>query len=135
MIRNRKNNRKGYILANAVLLVFFLMLICQIVMQNVVVASYQARLFQKETQDKLDVKTGVYRAISSINNNLATVDTSLPDGSNLVITITGNNDEKTITVSKNNLKAIVSLYCTKLNLQPASLSSYQWIIYKWVWVP
>jgi len=66
-LNNKK--RKGYIIANALLLALLLVVISQAMLQNIYSVSFQSRLFSQEIQDKLDVKAGVYIAIANTNNN------------------------------------------------------------------
>jgi len=76
LLQHGTKNKKGYITANAVLLALFVMLIVQITMQNITAVTLQSRLFQATEQDRLDVKSGVYRELSKVVANPAYTSTA-----------------------------------------------------------
>lgn len=125
--------RKGYIIANALLLALLLVVISQAMLQNIYSVSFQSRLFSQETQDKLDVKAGVYLEIANINNNPAWTrsSTSVTLNNGDIITLSTSDlytGGKMITSQRNNIRVYVYLYRTDPTLN-------KWIIYKWAWVP
>jgi len=125
--------KKGYIIANALLLALLLVIISQAMLQNIYSVSFQSRLFSQETQDKLDVKAGVYLEIANINNNpgYTRSSTSVTLNNGDLITLSTSDlytGGKMITSQRNNIKVYVYLYKTDSNLN-------KWIIYKWAWVP
>ena len=125
--------RKGYIIANALLLALLLVIISQAMLQNIYSVSFQSRLFSQETQDKLDVKAGVYLEIANINNNPAWTrsSTSVTLNNGDIITLSTSDlytGGKMITSQRNNIRVYVYLYRTDPTLN-------KWIIYKWAWVP
>jgi len=102
-------------------------------LQNIYSVSFQSRLFSQETQDKLDVKAGVYLEIANINNNpgYTRSSTSVTLNNGDLITLSTSDlytGGKMITSQRNNIKVYVYLYKTDSNLN-------KWIIYKWAWVP
>jgi len=127
--------RKGYIIANALLLALLLVIISQAMLQNIYSVSFQSRLFSQETQDKLDVKAGVYLEIANINNNpgytRSSTSVTLNNGDIITLSTSGGSSVgpiKQITSKRNNVQAIVYMYQTDATLN-------KWIIYKWIWVP
>ena len=138
LLQHGTKNKKGYITANAVLLALFVMLIVQITMQNITAVTLQSRLFQATEQDRLDVKSGVYRELSKVVANPAYTSTPYPLtlGNNAKVTVSTVNVgtstvEKTITSQKitsqkGTLQLVVNVFKTPDN---------RWIIYRWAWVP
>jgi len=130
-LNNKK--RKGYIIANALLLALLLVVISQAMLQNIYSVSFQSRLFSQEIQDKLDVKAGVYIAIANTNNNyswtISPTSMTLANGDTITLsTFFTASGFKTIISQKNNIQATVYIYQTDAALN-------KWIIYKWIWVP
>jgi len=131
-------NKKGYITANAVLLALFVMLIVQITRQNITAVTLQSRLFQATEQDRLDVKSGVYRELSKVVANLAytSAQYTLTLGNNAKVTVSTVNvgtstvekkiTSQKITSQKGTLQLVVNVFKTPDN---------RWIIYRWAWVP
>jgi len=134
LLQHGTKNKKGYITANAVLLALFVMLIVQITMQNITAVTLQSRLFQATEQDRLDVKSGVYRELSKVVANPAyttSVPYTLTLGNNAKVTVSTVNVgtstvEKKITSQKGTLQLVVNVFKTPDN---------RWIIYRWAWVP
>jgi len=133
LLQHGTKNKKGYITANAVLLALFVMLIVQITMQNITAVTMQSRLFQATEQDRLDVKSGVYRELSNIVSNPSYTSTpsTLTLGNNATVTVSTVNVgtstvEKKITSQKGSLQLVVNVFKTPDN---------RWIIYRWAWVP
>lgn len=138
LLQHGTKNKKGYITANAVLLALFVMLIVQITMQNITAVTLQSRLFQATEQDRLDVKSGVYRELSKVVANPAytSTATTLTLDNNAKVTVSTVNVgtstvEKTITSQKitsqkGTLQLVVNVFKTPDN---------RWIIYRWAWVP
>jgi len=133
LLQHGTKNKKGYITANAVLLALFVMLIVQIAMQNITAVTLQSRLFQATEQDRLDVKSGVYRELSKVVANPAYTSApyTLTLGNNAKVTVSTVNVgtstvEKKITSQKGTLQLVVNVFKTPDN---------RWIIYRWAWVP
>ena len=125
--------RKGYITANAVLLALFIMVIVQITMQNITAVTFQSRLFQATEQDRLDVKSGVYRELANVvdDPNYTSIPHDIILGNSATVTVSTQNVgtstvEKTITSQKGTLQLVVNVFKTPDN---------RWIIYRWAWVP
>ena len=138
LLQHGTKNKKGYITANAVLLALFVMLIVQITMQNITAVTLQSRLFQATEQDRLDVKSGVYRELSKVVANPAYTSTPyiLTLGNNAKVTVSTVNvgtstvekkiTSQKITSQKGTLQLVVNVFKTPDN---------RWIIYRWAWVP
>jgi len=133
LLQHGTKNKKGYITANAVLLALFVMLIVQIAMQNITAVTLQSRLFQATEQDRLDVKSGVYRELSNIVSNPAYTSApyTLTLGNNAEVTVSTVNVgtstvEKKITSQKGTLQLVVNVFQTPDN---------RWLIYRWASVP
>jgi len=138
LLQHGTKNKKGYITANAVLLALFVMLIVQITMQNITAVTLQSRLFQATEQDRLDVKSGVYRELSKVVANPAYTSTATPLtlGNNAKVTVSTVNvgtstvekkiTSQKITSQKGTLQLVVNVFKTPDN---------RWIIYRWAWVP
>lgn len=133
LLQHNDKNKKGYITANAILLALFIMLIVQITMQNITAVTMQSRLFQATEQDRLDVKSGVYRELSNIvsNPSYTSVPYTLTLGNNAKVTVSTTNvgtltTDKKITSQKGSLQLVVNVFKTPDN---------RWIIYRWAWVP
>jgi len=133
LLQHGTKNKKGYITANAVLLALFVMLIVQITMQNITAVTLQSRLFQATEQDRLDVKSGVYRELSKVVADPAYTSDPYPLtlDNNAEVTVSTVNVgtstvEKKITSQKGTLQLVVNVFKTPDN---------RWIIYRWAWVP
>jgi len=138
LLQHGTKNKKGYITANAVLLALFVMLIVQITMQNITAVTLQSRLFQATEQDRLDVKSGVYRELSKVVANPAYTSApyTLTLGNNAKVTVSTVNvgtstvekkiTSQKITSQKGTLQLVVNVFKTPDN---------RWIIYRWAWVP
>jgi len=138
LLQHGTKNKKGYITANAVLLALFVMLIVQIAMQNITAVTLQSRLFQATEQDRLDVKSGVYRELSKVVANPAYTSApyTLTLGNNAEVTVSTVNvgtstvekkiTSQKITSQKGTLQLVVNVFKTPDN---------RWIIYRWAWVP
>jgi len=138
LLQHGTKNKKGYITANAVLLALFVMLIVQITMQNITAVTLQSRLFQATEQDRLDVKSGVYRELSKVVANPAYTSApyTLTLGNNAKVTVSTVNvgtstvekkiTSQKITSQKGTLQLVVNVFKTPDN---------RWIIYSWAWVP
>ena len=131
--RQGTKNKKGYITANAVLLALFIMVIVQITMQNITTVTFQSRLFQATEQDRLDVKSGVYRELANVvsDPNYISNTSTITLGNNAKVTASTVNVgtstvEKKITSQKGSLQLVVNVFKTPDN---------RWIIYRWAWVP
>ena len=131
--RQGTKNKKGYITANAVLLALFIMVIVQITMQNITAVTFQSRLFQATEQDRLDVKSGVYRELANVvsDPNYISNTSTITLGNNAKVTVSTVNVgtstvEKKITSQKGSLQLVVNVFKTPDN---------RWIIYRWAWVP
>lgn len=125
--------RKGYITANAVLLALFIMVIVQITMQNITTVTFQSRLFQATEQDRLDVKSGVYRELANVvdDPNYTSIPHDIILGNSATVTVSTQNVgtstvDKQITSKKGYIQLTVNVFRTPDN---------RWIIYRWAYNP
>lgn len=125
--------RKGYITANAVLLALFIMVIVQITMQNITAVTFQSRLFQATEQDRLDVKSGVYRELANVvdDPNYTSIPHDIILGNSATVTVSTQNVgtstvDKQITSKKGYIQLTVNVFRTPDN---------RWIIYRWAYNP
>jgi len=109
------------------------MVIVQITMQNITAVTFQSRLFQATEQDRLDVKSGVYRELANVvsDPNYISNTSTITLGNNAEVTVSTVNVgtstvEKKITSQKGTLQLVVNVFKTPDN---------RWIIYRWAWVP
>lgn len=137
MRRVQRHDKKGYITANAILLALFIILIVQMTMQNLTTVTYQSRLFQSTEQDKLDVKSGIYREIANVVANPLYTSSqhliTLGNGAKVYVSTSNvgsenSNTEKQITSKKEkgNLQLTVNIF---------KVPEGNWIIYRWAWEP
>ena len=133
LLQHGTKQRKGYITANAVLLALFIMVIVQITMQNITTVTFQSRLFQATEQDRLDVKSGVYRELANVvsDPNYISNTSTITLGNNAQVSVSTQNVgtstvDKQITSKKGYIQLTVNVYKTPDN---------RWIIYRWAWVP
>ncbi len=131
--RQGTKNKKGYITANAVLLALFIMVIVQITMQNITAVTFQSRLFQATEQDRLDVKSGVYRELANVvsDPNYISNTSTITLGNNAQVSVSTQNVgtstvDKQITSKKGNIQLTVNVFKTPDN---------RWIIYRWAYNP
>jgi len=131
--RQGTKNKKGYITANAVLLALFIMVIVQITMQNITAVTFQSRLFQATEQDRLDVKSGVYRELANVvdDPNYTSIPHDIILGNSATVTVSTQNVgtstvDKQITSKKGYIQLTVNVFRTPDN---------RWIIYRWAYNP
>ena len=137
LLQHGTKQRKGYITANAVLLALFIMVIVQITMQNITTVTFQSRLFQATEQDRLDVKSGVYRELANVvsDPNYISNTSTITLGNNAQVSVsTQNVGTSTVDKQITSKKALKKGYI-QLTVNVYRTPDNRWIIYRWAYNP